>query len=408
MPSKLLKVILFFVFCMLGGTGMSLAQDDITWTITEISADNKDVKLYQLIVEDPLKFPHEVTMSKLVSDITDPYPYQGMAIYLAGKKPVRIQENGRVKKVDLSKSLKDVDAEWIGFKGRFRAALVETENGAIEMSAEDIKISWPAGVVPDLNIVEGAINSLPFSEETADLRKLKYSHLPNWLRLLCTAVEWLLRLVQSITGLGWGLSLVVFTLLIKILTMPLSRLSKKSQEKVNADKAALEPVFAEIKKNYKGEQAHNKVMAAYKDRGITPYHVLKPLIATMITLPILIAIFNMLGEFSDFRDVKFLWVPDLAYPDRIASFPFKIPLIGDSLNFMPFLMAGVTVLSTWFMTSDTASKQQLRKDKRNLYLMALFFLVLFFPFPAAMVLFWTLYTLFQFMFTRFSKFREMT
>ena len=104
MPSKLLKVILFFVFCMLGGTGMSLAQDDITWTVTEISADNKDVKLYQLIVENPLKFPHEVTMSKLVSDITDPYPYQGMAIYLAGKKPVRIQENGRVKKVDLSKS----------------------------------------------------------------------------------------------------------------------------------------------------------------------------------------------------------------------------------------------------------------------------------------------------------------
>jgi len=172
-------------------------------------------------------------------------------------------------------------------------------------------------------------------------------------------------------------------------------LTTRFQNQANSHKTALEPIFDDIKNNFKGEVAHNKVMAAYKARGITPYYSLKPLLATMISLPVLIAIFNMLGEVEPLRGAAGLWADSLAYPDALAQISTRLPLFGESFNLLPFIMAGVTFFSAYTLKSATASPREIQRQKRNLFLMGSVFFLVFYPFPSAMVLYWTLSTILQ-------------
>jgi len=57
---------------------------------------------------------------------------------------------------------------------------------------------------------------------------------------------------------------------------------------------------------------------------------------------------------------------------------------------LPLLMTLVTIVSALLFQDRHAPAEELKRQKRNLYLMALAFFVLFYPFPAAMVLYWTL------------------
>ena len=94
-------------------------------------------------------------------------------------------------------------------------------------------------------------------------------------------------------------------------------------------------------------------------------------------------------------DSSFLWIEDLAYPDRLVDLGFGIPLIGSSLNLLPILMTIITLLSTLTYKNELAPKQEIKRQKVRLYLMAVSFLVLFYPFPAAMVLYWLMANLLQ-------------
>ena len=172
-------------------------------------------------------------------------------------------------------------------------------------------------------------------------------------------------------------------------------MTKKFQNEVNNHKTALKPIFQDIKKNYKGEVAHKKTMQAYKDRGITPYFTLKPMIITLLTLPILIAIFNVLGETVTLQASSYLWVDDIAYPDQIARLGFSVPFLGSTLSLMPFLMAAVTIVSAYLTPDFSATNEASKSQRRNLFFMAVFFFVLFYPFPFAMVFYWTVFNLIQ-------------
>jgi membrane protein insertase Oxa1/YidC/SpoIIIJ len=97
----------------------------------------------------------------------------------------------------------------------------------------------------------------------------------------------------------------------------------------------------------------------------------------------------MLGENFDLSGAGFLWIHDLARPDRLATLPFALPFFGDALNLLPFLMAGVTVVSSRGFGDPSLSARLLRRQRRNLYLLAGLFFVLFYTFPAGMVLYWT-------------------
>jgi YidC/Oxa1 family membrane protein insertase len=222
------------------------------------------------------------------------------------------------------------------------------------------------------------------------LKQLRYAHLWRPLGWLAGVVESSLVALQQVGGLSWGLAIICFTVALKVLLVPLGVITVRMQRKVSQVQMALAPQLASIKVNYDGEEAHKRIMAAHKSLGVSPFFVLKPMLGMLLQIPIWIAVFNALGEMPQLQGSGFLWIESLAYPDAIARLPFVIPLLGDSVSLLPWLMSGITLLSALLFQDRLAPADELKKQKRNLYLIALAFFLVFYPFPAAMVLYWTL------------------
>ena len=88
------------------------------------------------------------------------------------------------------------------------------------------------------------------------------------------------------------------------------------------------------------------------------------------------------------HEAQFLWIEDLSKPDRLAALPFVLPFFGGWLNLMPFIMTGLTLAAST-LQADPALTDALRRQQRmRLFLMAAAFFLLFYTFPAGMVLYW--------------------
>lgn len=222
-----------------------------------------------------------------------------------------------------------------------------------------------------------------------------YSHL--WLPLawLAQLMEFLLTQVQSLSQASWGFGLVLFALLIKILLYPASAFTGRLQASTAYTQAQLAPKIAAIKHQYKGEEAHNKIMAAHKELGVTPFYTLKPSLGFFIQIPVFIAIFNALGAMPQFAGQSFLWIADLSQPDALFSLGFTLPWFGSTFNLAPVLMALTAVVAALTYRLPHLDSNTLKAKRKQLIYMGLLFLVLFYPFPAAMTFYWLLANVLQ-------------
>ncbi len=269
-----------------------------------------------------------------------------------------------------------------------------------------------------LNDQQGALKNLKANVDTArmqviqksDLRnvapeldQLRYSHLWKPLSWLTKVVEASLVTIHAYTFNHWGLAIVIFSILLNLTLFPIHNMVARMQDEVGRNRALLEPKLVEIKMMYDGEEAHNRVIAAHKAIGVSPFYSLKPLLGIVVQAPIWIAVFNALGEMPQLAGQSFLWIDDLAYPDIVAQLPFNIPLLGTTVHPLPLVMFGVTCLSVSALRNERGSKIEYVRQKRNLYGMAVVFLILLYPFPAAMTLYWTLNNLIQFVSQQFVR-----
>lgn len=223
-----------------------------------------------------------------------------------------------------------------------------------------------------------------------ELDALRYQHLWAPLAWLSKLVESSVSVIKSSSALSWGWSIVLFSLLLKMFMLPLSICAGRLQTEVASIQSELAPKLAQIKLSYDGEEAHKRIMAAHKDLGVSTFFSLKPLFALFLQVPVWIAVFNALGEMPQLDGQGFLWIENLAYPDSVAALPVMVPLLGGQISLLPMLMALVMVASSLLLRDMTAPAEQVKRQTRNAVLTALAFLVLFYPFPAAMVLYWTL------------------
>jgi membrane protein insertase Oxa1/YidC/SpoIIIJ len=145
------------------------------------------------------------------------------------------------------------------------------------------------------------------------------------------------------------------------------------QRQVSQHQNQLAPVLAKIKSKYGGEEAHTRIVAAHREVGVSMVFPLKPLLLMFVQVPVWVTVFNALGEMPQLANASFLWINDPAEPDSIATLPLALPLFGDSVSLLPSLMTRVTILSTLTLQDRRAPAEELKNQKRSLYLMALAF-----------------------------------
>ena len=149
-----------------------------------------------------------------------------------------------------------------------------------------------------------------------------------------------------------GISIIVFTIIIKLAMSPITFKSFLSQAKMKV----LRPEISELGEKFKKDpmKKQQETMKLYNKAGVNP---MAGCIPALIQLPFMYASFQFFPSAFELRQKSFLWADDLSSFDQILKLPFTIPLYGNHVSLFPIL-AAIAIFFYMKMTSgDNAMAQ---------------------------------------------------
>lgn len=213
-------------------------------------------------------------------------------------------------------------------------------------------------------------------------------------QVLSLGWEWVVRpfseyLVMPLFGFlhrfipNYGVVIIIFSLIIKLLLHPLTKSSMNSMQRMQK----LQPRVTELREKYKDDQQKQNVemMKLYKEYGVNPAGGCLPM---LLQMPILFALFSIFRSTIDLRHQPFIgWITDLAAPDILVDLPFTIPVLGMSfISGLALLMA-----ITMFVQQKMTVKDP--RQKSMIYMMPVMFWVLFNSFPSGLNLYYFMFNI---------------
>jgi YidC/Oxa1 family membrane protein insertase len=186
----------------------------------------------------------------------------------------------------------------------------------------------------------------------------------GWLTILAKPLYWLLDKLNGYLH-NWGWSIVALVVLLKIGFYWLNAQAYRSMAKMKA----VNPRIMEMRERLKDnpQQMQMEMMKIYREEKVNPMGGCLPI---AIQIPVFIALYWVLLSTVEMRNAPWIgWVHDLAAPD-----PFFI---------LPVLMTLSTLLQTWLNPTPPDPMQA-----KLMWIMPLAFSVMFFFFPAGLVLYW--------------------
>jgi YidC/Oxa1 family membrane protein insertase len=178
-----------------------------------------------------------------------------------------------------------------------------------------------------------------------------------------------------------GISILLLTLLVKLLLYPLSYKMLYSQAKT----LALKPRIDKMKEKMGGDQQKVQVetMKMYQEFGVNPLGGCMP---TLLQMPIWMALFRFFPATIDFRQQSFLWATDLTSYEIFAKLPFTIPGYGAHVSLFAFLWAISLLVFTWYTSKDVDYSAQ-PAMKYVQYLTPVMFMFMFNSYAAGLSLY---------------------
>ena len=193
---------------------------------------------------------------------------------------------------------------------------------------------------------------------------------------------WILNFFHSIIR-NYGVAIILLTLLVKVVSYPLTRKGYKSMQAMQK----LQPLLTELREKHRDDpQKLNKAtMQLYKEHGVNPFGGCIPWIPQ---IPVFIALFALLGNAVELRgEPFFLWIDDLAAPDVLFPLPFTIPLVAiDAIRLLPL----VNGLTTWLQqkTSGGMTPMTDNTQAKIMQFMPLIFVFILYNFASGLALYW--------------------
>lgn len=178
---------------------------------------------------------------------------------------------------------------------------------------------------------------------------------------------------------GWGWTIIIFTIIIKGVTWPLTAVQVRSARRMQQFQGPLKEIREKYKDNPQKMQA--ETMELYRKHKINPVAGCLPL---LISFPIFLAFNSMMRTASEFRFQSFFWIHDLSMTDTVGH------IGGFAINIMPLLMGVTMLVQTHMMPSPSADATQ----QRIMKFMPVMFIGFFYTMPAGMNLYWTCNNLF--------------
>jgi YidC/Oxa1 family membrane protein insertase len=298
---------------------------------------------------------HNVLDEQRISDI----------YYQLSNKEVDNLSTGKDKNEQLTTPI-----SWVSLKQKFfNVTLIpknEFERGTQISTARDVKKEY--------NMVAKAELVIPYSGSKSFVYPMEIYAGPNDYRILRKMDNGM----ENIVPLGWtifgwvnrflilpvfqllgkfissyGLIIFILTVLIKLITMPLTYKSTLSSIKMKVLKPELDELKAKFGKDAQKLQVAQ--MELYRKAGVNPMGGCLPM---LIQMPILFAMYRFFPASIELRQQSFLWAQDLSSYDDFLSFgkaniPIVSTFLGNHISIFAILMAITSFISTK-MTAQTA------------------------------------------------------
>jgi len=200
----------------------------------------------------------------------------------------------------------------------------------------------------------------------------------------------MLKMLEFLFGLvhNWGWAIIILSFIIYIILYPLTLQQMRSMKVMQA----IQPQMEELKKQYKDnpQRLNKEMIELYRTNKVNPLGGCLPLI---LQIPIFFALYQVLTRSIALKGAHFLWIRDLAAPDRLFILPNSLPLLGNEINILPLLMAGIM----FFQQKSSMSKMGgagAEQQKILLIIMPVMFGFLFYRMPSGLVLYWSINSVF--------------
>jgi YidC/Oxa1 family membrane protein insertase len=338
---------------------------DVAHEVTNNSGQPVSPQLYVQLVRDG---------TKLSSDTPFYSTFTGPAVY---------SEQQKYQKVEFA-DIEKGKAEFVKSASDGYVSMVQHYFASAWLLADGVARENFARKVDNNLFAVGAITALPAIEagqtQRMDSRlfvgpqdeKLLESIAPGlelvkdygWLTILAKPLYWLLEKIHGFVN-NWGWAIVLLVVLIKAAFYWLNATAYRSMAKMKA----INPRIMEMRERLKSnpQQMQQEMMKIYREEKVNPLGGCLPI---MIQIPVFIALYWVLLSSVEMRNAPWVaWIHDLSSPD-----PFYI---------LPLVMAVTTLIQTALNPLPPDPLQA-----KLMWMMPLVFSIMFFFFPAGLVLYW--------------------
>lgn len=185
-----------------------------------------------------------------------------------------------------------------------------------------------------------------------------------------------IRAIGVTSSISWGLSIIIFTIIIRLILLPLNLKQMKSQNVMQE----IQPEIKKIQEKYKNDpqKAQQEMMKLYKEKGASPMSGCLPL---LIQLPILWALFAVFRSINTGGEIaSFLWIKNLFDVDQYRILP---------------ILSGVTQYISMLMMPVSPDPAQAKQSSTMNIGMSIFMIFMAWNFTAALVLYWVVNNVIQ-------------
>ena len=270
-----------------------------------------------------------------------------------------------------TKEIKEGKIQWVSFKQHFFSNVLIAKNG---FSSGTLAVNTST----EKEVVKGfkANMQIPFTGQDLTY-PMEFYFGPNKINLLESVgydIEkqidlgyWPLKYINRwvvlpvfnfLEGFGWGYGLIilVLTILLKTVLLPLTYKSYLSMAKMRI----LKPEMDEIKGKVGDDNAtllQQEYLKLYKKAGVNPLGGCLPM---LLQLPIIMAFFFFFPNLYELRQESFLWMNDLSTYDAFFQFGFSLPFLGSHISLMCILMTISTLIYTYFNNQVSGATGQMK------------------------------------------------
>jgi len=180
-----------------------------------------------------------------------------------------------------------------------------------------------------------------------DVNPYGWAFLRPVIRPIAVVIRSIFVWMHTALGMGYGLVIVSFGLIVRIMLWPLSRIAMRSMARMQA----VQPLITAMQDRYKDDpaQLQKETFKLYKEHNVNPFGGCWPM---LLPYPLLVAVFFVLAYTIEVRGQTFLWLPDLARADPLFIIPvlmavsmFAVSKIGQ----MGLPPNPQTKMMTWLM-----------------------------------------------------------